>query len=460
MNSMVRFLFVIVALAAVINAKAQNPIIQTWCTPDPAPMVYDGKVYLYTGHDEDGHNNFFNMLEWRCYSSADMVNWTDYGAPVSLETFKWAKDRAWASQCIARNGKFYWYVCCVDRGTNAMAIGVAVSKNPAGPFVDAIGKPLITGNWAYIDPTVFIDDDGQAYLFLGNPSVFCLKLNKDMVSYSGEIIAVDMTEEGFGTPSVKQRQKGVKYKDVYVEGPWFYKRNGKYYLLYAAGGVPEHIAYSMSDKPTGPWKYMGEIMPLQDTHSFTNHCGVIDFKGKSYFFYHTGMLPGGGGFNRSTAVEEFTYNADGTFPVINMTKEGVKPAGTLDPYKRTEAETIAFSKGIKTEQNDKTGVYVSEIHDGDYIKLQAVDFGNLSPKTLNITVASALQGGTVEVHADSINGQKIALVKVPHTGGWEVWKTLKTDTVGAINGVHDLYFVFGGRKGIKLFNFDYWSFSK
>ena len=74
-----------------------------------------------------------------------------------------------------------------------------------------------------------------------------------------------------------------------------HKREGKYYLLYAAGGVPEHIAYSMSGGPLGPWKYMGEIMPLQDTGSFTNHCGVIDYKGNSYFFYHTGKLPGGGG---------------------------------------------------------------------------------------------------------------------------------------------------------------------
>ncbi len=108
-----------------------------------------------------------------------------------------------------------------------------------------------------------------------------------------------------------------KYKDCYTEGPWFMKRGKNYYMIYAAGGVPEHIAYSMSKKPFGPWKYMGEIMPLEDTGSFTNHCGVTDFKGKSYFFYHTGKL--GGGLGRSVAVEEFKYNADGTFPIIHHT---------------------------------------------------------------------------------------------------------------------------------------------
>ena len=92
-------------------------------------------------------------------------------------------------------------------------------------------------------------------------------------------------------PIRKSVSKVLSIKDTYTEGPWLHKREGKYYLLYAAGGVPEHIAYSMSDGPLGPWKYMGEIMPLQDTGSFTNHCGVIDYKGNSYFFYHNDALP-------------------------------------------------------------------------------------------------------------------------------------------------------------------------
>ena len=251
-----------------------------------------------------------------------------------------------------------------------------------------------------------------------------------------------------------------KYKDTYTEGPWFYKRNGKYYLLYAAGGVPEHIAYSMGDSPEGPWKYMGEIMPLQDTGSFTNHCGVADYKGNSYFFYHTGKLPGGGGFGRSVAIEEFKYNPDGTFPIINATKEGVKPVSTFNPYRRVEAETIAYSEGVKSEPNAKTGLYISEIHNGDYIKVREVDFGKKGPKSFRITAASALRGGTIEVRTDSIAGNKIAEVNIPTTGGWEEWKTFNSEVKTAVTGVHDVYFVFRGRKGCKLFNLDWWEFSK
>ena len=439
---------------------AQNPVVQTWYTSDPAPMVHDGTLYLYTGHDED-KADFFWMQEWRVYSTTDMVNWTDHGSPLALEDFAWADDRAWAAQCIERNGKFYWYICAHSKLTNAMAIGVAVGDSPTGPFRDAIGKPLADGNWDYIDPTVFIDDDGQAWLYWGNPRIYYAKLNDDMISLKGEVGLLDQTVEGFGAPDPKERKKEVKYKDCYTEGPWVSKRGGKYYLLYAAGGVPEHIAYSMSDTPTGPWKYMGEIMPLQDTGSFTNHCGIVDYKGHSYFAYHTGKLPGGGGFGRSVAIEEFKYNDDGTFPIINATKEGVKPIGTLNPYCRVEAETMAYSAGVKSEPNALGGVYISEIHNGDYIKVREVDFGR-PEKTLRFSasLASALRGGTIDVCLDSIGGKVIASVSVGTTGGWENWRTVTTDKVEAVGGVHDIYFVFKGRKGCKLFNFDWWSFSK
>ena len=448
------------AIAAVMllatSAKAQNPFVQTWCTSDPAPMVHNGTMYVYTGHDEDGAD-FFWMQEWRVYSTQDMVNWQDHGSPLALESFSWADDRAWASQTIERDGKFYWYICAHSKISGGMAIGVAVGDSPTGPFRDALGKPLFeNGSWDHIDPTVFIDDDDQAWLMWGNPQVYYLKLNRDMISYEGELGKLPMTEEAFGSPMMKGREKGKTYKDSYVEGPWLTKRNGTYQLLYAAGGVPEHISYSTAPSPLGPWKYAGEIMPLSNTNSFTNHCGVADFKGHSYFFYHTGKLPRGGGFGRSVAVEEFKYNADGSFPTILPTDEGVKPVGEFNPYRKVEAETMAFSKGIKTEQNDEVGVYVSDIHNGDYIKLQNVCFCNKLPRTFTARVASGLRGGQIEVRIDSIKGKLACKLEVPATGGWEKWQTLTADFTELVKGRHDLYLVFKGRKGPKLFNFDWW----
>jgi len=149
---------------------SQNPIIQTIYTADQAPMVYNDTVYLYTTHDEDVTvNNFFIMNDWRCYSSTDMVNWTSHGMVLSYTDFSWASGDAWADQCIHRNGKFYFYVP-VNQKNGGNAIGVAVSDSPTGPFSDPLGIPLTSG-YGYIDPTVFIDDDGQAYLYWGNPNL-------------------------------------------------------------------------------------------------------------------------------------------------------------------------------------------------------------------------------------------------------------------------------------------------
>ncbi len=473
--------FLSLAVMAALPLQAQNPFVQTWFTSDPAPMVHDGTMYVYTGHDEDGAD-FFWMQEWRVYSSQDMVNWQDHGSPLALESFSWADDRAWASQTIERDGKFYWYICAHSRLSRGMAIGVAVSDSPTGPFRDAIGKPLFeNGSWDHIDPTVMIDDDGQAWLMWGNPRIYYLKLNKDMISYSGELGMIDMTEEGFGAPSMDKREKDKKYKDNYTEGPWLRKVDASkykvdpakaYQLLYAAGGVPEHISYSTAPSPLGPWTYAGPIMPLCDTKSFTNHCGVADYKGHSYFFYHTGKLPNGGGFGRSVAVEEFKYNADGSFPTIMPTDEGVQPVGKFDPYRKVEAETMAFSKGIKTEQNDEVGVYVTDIHNGDYIKLQNVAFDNKYPRVFKARVASGLRGGQIEIRLDSVRGRCLGKVNVPGTGGWEKWQTITLDLdystlkdidapTRTLSGIAlpetaDLYFVFTGRKGPKLFNFDWW----
>ncbi len=150
-----------------LGTLAQNPIIQTKFTADPAPMVYKDTVYLYTSHDEDNAGpgmGKFLMKDWLLYTSTDMVNWTDHGAIASLKNFTWGKqdNGAWAPQCIERNGKFYLY--CPVQGSG---IGVLVADSPYGPFKDPIGKRLIDDDhlWNDIDPTVFIDDDGQAYLY-------------------------------------------------------------------------------------------------------------------------------------------------------------------------------------------------------------------------------------------------------------------------------------------------------
>ena len=386
----------LVAVVAMLPAiaRADNPIVQTIYTADPAPLLHDGRIYLYTGHDEDG-STYFTMREWRTYSSTDMVNWTDHGSPMSLATFSWADANAWAGQAIYRNGRFYWYVPMRNRATGGMAIGVGVSTSPTGPFTDALGRPLVENN--EIDPTVFIDDDGQAYLYWGNPNLSYVRLNPDMISYSGGVNRIPLTTAGFGT-----RTGNASRPTLYEEGPWVYKRNGMYYNVFAAECCSEFIGYSTASSPTGPWTYRGTIMPRQGG-SFTNHAGIVDFNGGSYFFYHNGALPGGGGFTRSVAVEKFSYNANGTIPTINMTTAGAPQVGTLNPYVRQEAETIAWQSGVETERASEGGMNVGWIDNGDYIKVKGVAFG-AGPTSFNARVASATSGGRIEVRLDSTTG--------------------------------------------------------
>jgi len=441
-------------------AQADNPIVQTRFTADPAPMVHDGVVYLYTSHDEDDADGF-KMLDWRLYSSTDMVNWTDRGVAASLKTFPWAvqANDAWAPQAIARNGKFYLYVPISVAGKPKNVIAVAVADRPEGPFRDALGKPLIAPASDNIDPTVWIDDDGQAYLYWGNPDLWYVKLNKDMVSYAGPITKVE--------PRITD----------YQEGPWFYKRKGHYYMAFASTCCSEGIGYAMSEKPTGPWTYKGPIMD-HDTRATGNHPGIIDFKGSSYVFgfsyEHNFALTPIHHERRSVSVAKFDYNPDGTIPNLGWwDKTSAPQVGTLNPYRQVEAETIAWTSrikrdrdrpyawapGVTTAQDDRTGVYVTRTTDRSYIKVAGVDFGKAGAKTFIATIANSTPDATIELHADSVNGRLLGTVSTGPSAAGGTWED-KTAQISNATGVRDLYLVFRGKGDRSLMDFDHWRFAR
>lgn len=445
-RKLLMYLFVIISFGLVMmfsitTSFADNPVIQTAYTADPFPMVYDGVCYLYADHDEDVTvNNFYTMNDWKCYSSTDMVNWKDHGTVLSYKTFSWAQGDAWAGQCIYRNGKFYMYVPMTRANSGgARVIGVAVSDSPTGPFKDALGKPLITNNGAQdIDPSVYIDDNGQAYLYWGNGNLYYVKLNQDMISYSGSVVVANPKPSNF------------------TEGPWFYKRNNLYYMIYAGmGSGSENIAYATSTSPTGPWTSKGVIMPTQG-NSFTNHPAVIDYKGNSYFFYHNGALSGGGSYKRSICIEQFKYNSDGTIPQMTMGKTGATQLVNLNPYTKTEAETICWASGLKTETCSEGGMDVCNIENGDYLKVAGVDFGT-GATSFDARVASSASGGSIEIRLDSISGKVVGTCSVSGTGGWQTWTT-KSCTISGATGIHDVYFKFTGGSG-SLLNFNWWKFT-
>lgn len=307
--------FLIVQPARFNIQSDSNPIVKNKFTADPGAMVYNDKVYIYTGHDEaPARRNGYEMHEWLCYSSPDMVNWTEHEVPLRVKDFAWAKDDAWASQVIYRNKKFYWYVAVEHATIHGKAIGVAVSDSPTGPFKDARGSAIVTNDmttnasisWDDIDPTVIIDDNKQAYLIWGNTVCYYAKLKENMTELDGPIKTINLPH--------------------YTEAPWINKHNGWYYLSYAYE-FPEKTAYAMSRNIEGPWQYKGVLNELAG-NSNTNHQAIIDFKGQSYFIYHNGALAADeGSFHRSVCIDYLYYNPDGTMKRVVMTSEGVKPAG-------------------------------------------------------------------------------------------------------------------------------------
>jgi len=288
-----------------------NPIINHAYTADAAALVVGDSVYLYTGHDEAApKENRYVMHEWLCFSTADMVHWKAHPSPLNVRAFSWAKGDAWASQVMEKNGKYYWFVAVEHATIKGKAIGVAVSDKPTGPFVDALGKALVTNDmttetkisWDDIDPTVFTDKDGSTYILWGNTTLKQAKLKENMIELDGTYKLINLPK--------------------FTEAPWVHYRKGWYYLSYAYE-FPEKIAYAMSRSIHGPWEYKGILNEIAG-NSNTNHQAIIEFKGNWYFIYHNGALtPDAGSFHRSVCIDRLYYNEDGTMKRVVMTSEGV-----------------------------------------------------------------------------------------------------------------------------------------
>jgi beta-xylosidase len=283
-----------------------NPIIRHKFTADPTAIVHKDTVYLYTGHDEPPPGiDDYRMHEWLCFSSRDLNSWQEHPSPLKATDFSWAIGDAYASKVIFYNNKCYWFASVSHATIPGKAIGVAVSDDPTGPFADAIGSALITQDiipdteleLVNLDPTVLIDDNKQAHLIWGNAKCYYTKLSASLLQLDGPIRTLSL-------PS-------------FTEGANLHTHNGWYYLSYGYD-FPEKVAYAISRSPEGPWEFKGILNEIP-ANCQTNRPAVIDYRGKSWFFYHNGALPNGGSHRRSVCLDELHYNPDDTIKPIVMT---------------------------------------------------------------------------------------------------------------------------------------------
>lgn len=311
-------------------------------TADPAVLVINDTVYLFTTHDEQtAEGKDYRMYDYRLWTSQDLQQWDNRGAVFRYSDFPWARGddktgNAYAHHVIARTnaaGKTsYYFYAAVEGGQTGGAfgfsIGVAVAEHPQGPYTDPRAMPLIlledtakdkTHTWRNIDPAVFVDDDGRAYLYWGNQQLWWAELEPDLIHLKGERYTRDAKGQMQQRDSTQVNIHKVDTLPNFEEAPHLSKHNGLYYLVYAAG-FPESLAYATSQSATGPWQYRGIIMdPLPNTT--TIHPALFTFKGKTYLAYHNADLPGGGNYRRSVAIDQVQLRPDGSIAPIIRTKK-------------------------------------------------------------------------------------------------------------------------------------------
>jgi arabinoxylan arabinofuranohydrolase len=280
----------------------------------------------------------------------------------------------------------------------------------------------------------------------GDNNVRVAKLKPDMITLDGEVIK--MTAPNF------------------FEAAWVHKRNGLYYFSYSTTpGAHMRIDYMTSDKPTGGFTYKGIVAPQPPLNNNNNHAAIFEFKGNWYHAYHNRYVAFQAdiptGFRRNIGVELLRHNADGTIQQLSHTSDAVPQAGYLNPYVRVEGETFNAQSGIETEPRKEGGMNVRDIQNGDWIRVKGVDFGNDGARNFSASVASATQGGKIELRVGAPDGPLIGTCEVTGTGGEQTWKTV-TCGVNHARGVQDLYLKFTGTgaEGVSLFSLDWWQFSK
>jgi len=463
-----------------------NPLISQDFGADPYAMVYGDRVYFYMTADAFEYDKAGNIIEnsyskiqsIHVISTDDMVNFTDHGCiPVAGRNgvAKWANN-SWAPAAAWKNidGKDKFFLYFADAGGG---IGVVTADSPTGPFTDPLGKGLIRrdmpncGNvlWLF-DPAVLVDDDGQAYIYFGggvpegkvsDPGTGRVaKLGDDMISIVGEAVALD-----------------VPYL---FEDSGIHKYNNKYYYTYCsnwqvdAAGTQKYgfknaeIVSLVSDSPMGPFEFNEVILANPGTvfglHG-NNHHAVFTFKDRWYITYHARTVEKAMGIEkgyRSTHIEEFKMGEDGSIGRILMTWMGREQLKLVDPYVSNIATNMANQAGIHVAPADGTSSYfgcgnyaVSDIHTGDWTKVQGVDFGETSPKTLSLFARNVGLEAQVQVRIDTPNGKAIALVKLTTNDSGD-FVEYKAELLEEVTGEHNVFFIFDGEG----FDFGSWQFHK
>jgi Glycosyl hydrolases family 43/Carbohydrate binding module (family 6) len=422
------FLLIVSLMSTVV---AQNPIIRNQFSADPSARVFNDKVYLFPSHDipapkEFARKDWFCMQDYHVFSSSNLTEWTDHGVIVSQNKINWVDSTSfsmWAPDCIARNGKYYFYFPANAKGSSGrgFGIGVAVADKPEGPYIP---QPEPVKSLRGIDPCPFIDKDGQAYIYCSMGNLYVAKLKENMLELASDPQVIGDLPKG-----------GLK------EGPFLFERKGIYYMTYPhVQNKIERLEYAMADNPMGPFKVTGVIMDESPTGCWTIHQSVVEFNNQWYLFYHHNDLSPKFDKNRSVRIDSLFFNPDGTIKKVVPTLRGV---GVTDALKKIDIDrysqisnkgvSVAFLDTLNTFNGWKTILDKQNT----WIQYNTVDFGNKKLKSVRIEALSQT-GGTLQIRIDKADGILLAEVKIPKGTGWN---TVDTRLSKYQKGIHNLVVV-------------------
>lgn len=292
-----------------------NPVFEGWYA-DPEGIIYGDTYWVYPTRSD----LYEKQVAFDCFSSKDLVTWTKHSAVLDTAAVKWANKAMWAPSIISKDGKYYFFFGANDVHEGEIGgIGVAVSDRPEGPYKDLLGKPLINEivNGAQpIDQFVFRDEDGHYYMYYGGWG------HCNMVQLNDDFTGLVPFEDG------------VTYKEItpenYTEGPFMFKKNGKYYFMWSEGGWgnPDYsVAYAIADSPFGPFERIGKILQEDPSvassaghHSVMHAPGTEDY----YIVYHRRPLDDKARDHRATCIDKMTFDKDGRINPVKMTFDGVE----------------------------------------------------------------------------------------------------------------------------------------
>lgn len=432
-------MFVVAMAFFASAAHGANPFVTSIYTADPSAHVWnDGRLYVYPSHDMDPPRGCDLMDRYHIFSTDDMENWRDEGEILRANQVAWGRPEGgfmWAPDCAYKDGTYFFYYPhpSGSEWNKTWKIGVATSSKPASDFTTVGYIGGLDGN-AMIDPCVFVDTDGQVYIYYGGGGV-CKggKLKQNMVEVDGKMMDMGGLVD-------------------FHEATWVFKRGEKYYLTYADNRQgANQMRYATSSNPLGPWKHCGVY--IESTGCDTMHGSVVEYKGQWYQFYHNQSLSGKNNL-RSICLDKLYFNDDGSIRTMMQTK-GLGAATTLDPFllQNTVKYAVAnavFASGARLEEDDAAadGGSAHELHlNGACLQFNQVEGRSRSGKvTICVHFASADNAKLKLV----VNDVDYSFLNASATGGWDRYSGRTFLTVPFGPGKTNTIRLVGGHGGVNV----------